>query len=108
MMTTCLDCGQLVRKQHKGRNARCRQCARARDAYFNAAPQRLAYRDPAYRAIPLVGKCAECGSTRDLTRDHITSLAGGGGNEATNIRILCRRCNSSKGRKSLAEFAPVN
>ncbi len=40
--------------------------------------------------------CSRCGSQKDLTADHILSLAHGGQNILSNIMVLCRRCNSSK------------
>ena len=44
------------------------------------------------------GRCVECGSTSDLTFDHVIPLAlGGAGNIAGNIQILCARCNAQKG-----------
>lgn len=41
--------------------------------------------------------CAECGSTEDLTLDHIYPWSRGGQDVAENLRVLCRSCNSSKG-----------
>lgn len=40
--------------------------------------------------------CLRCGSTDDLTIDHIVPLAKGGGSEFLNLQCLCRLCNSSK------------
>ena len=42
--------------------------------------------------------CFACGSTHDLTADHIVPLARGGTNALSNLRVLCRSCNSSRGR----------
>lgn len=42
-------------------------------------------------------RCAHCGSTRDVTRDHVVPLSRGGSDDITNIQPLCRRCNSAKG-----------
>jgi hypothetical protein len=41
--------------------------------------------------------CSRCGSTGNLTIDHIVPRVKGGGNEPENLRVLCRSCNSSKG-----------
>jgi 5-methylcytosine-specific restriction endonuclease McrA len=95
--TTCLDCGSVVRKRHH--DTRCPSCVRQREARRNAQPYRMAYRDPAYQAIPLIGACVVCGSTRDLTRDHVVPLIAHGSTERGNIRIVCRSCNSSKGAR---------
>lgn len=42
-------------------------------------------------------ECIICGSSDDLTIDHITPVVKGGGNEIENLQVLCRTCNSSKG-----------
>lgn len=41
--------------------------------------------------------CVRCGSTSDLTGDHIIPLRLGGTSTAENIQVLCRSCNSAKG-----------
>lgn len=43
--------------------------------------------------------CKKCGITDDLTIDHIRPLSKGGTNDISNLQILCRRCNASKGAK---------
>lgn len=46
--------------------------------------------------------CSEChqtmaaGSKRRPTLDHRVALANGGTNEASNLRVICNRCNSRK------------
>ena len=40
-----------------------------------------------------------CGSPHDLTIDHIVSPLLGGENILSNLQLLCRKCNSSKGKK---------
>lgn len=67
--------------------SRCRAHQRLRWATYN---------DPAYRAWPRDRACQKCGATRDLTRDHIRPVAHGGTNDPSNLRTLCRSCNSSK------------
>lgn len=42
-------------------------------------------------------KCSYCGSTYDLTIDHIIPVAKGGTSIIENLRTLCGRCNMSKG-----------
>lgn len=51
-------------------------------------------------------KCAICGvdTTNGFHIDHITPLSRGGSNWPANLQILCRRCNSSKGSKTMDEF----
>ncbi len=84
VLRACLDCGQ------PSTGARCRTCTRARKRVrnSNAATARAVI-----RSTPV---CADCGSTRDLTADHVVPLARGGSNAGPQ-RVLCRPCNSSRG-----------
>ncbi len=41
-------------------------------------------------------KCRYCGSTKDLTIDHIVSVYEHGSNTFDNFQTLCRSCNSAK------------
>jgi 5-methylcytosine-specific restriction endonuclease McrA len=42
------------------------------------------------------GSCRCCGSSLDLEYDHITPFSCGGKNDASNIQLLCQKCNRSK------------
>lgn len=44
-------------------------------------------------------RCCYCGSTADLTLDHIFPVALGGCSTEDNLQVLCRRCNSAKGAR---------
>jgi hypothetical protein len=44
-------------------------------------------------------KCNYCGSTDNLTLDHIIPLSKGGINKIENFQILCKSCNKLKGNK---------
>lgn len=44
-------------------------------------------------------ECLRCGSDEDLTMDHVIPVPEGP-HDKSNIQPLCRRCNSSKGRRS--------
>lgn len=46
-----------------------------------------------------VGLCAHCGSTKQLSVDHIQPLARGGTHDRKNLQCLCLPCNTSKGYK---------
>lgn len=43
--------------------------------------------------------CVYCGSSEDLTIDHIKPISKGGENTFDNVTIACRSCNSRKGNK---------
>ena len=41
-------------------------------------------------------KCVLCGSTENLTIDHIISIYRGGTDDDDNLQTLCNRCNAGK------------
>jgi len=43
--------------------------------------------------------CLFCDATDDLTLDHIIPWSHGGPDTVDNLRVLCRRCNSSRGNR---------
>lgn len=47
------------------------------------------------------GKCANCGSTKNLTQDHIHPSSKGGKNGLHNKQLLCQSCNKKKADKIL-------
>ena len=60
------------------------------------------------------GKCAACGKDglmvfADILEkcaaiDHIIPLSRGGTNDESNLQLLCRSCNASKGSMTMDEF----
>ena len=44
-------------------------------------------------------RCVICGTTDDLTLDHAHPWSLGGSDDESNLRTLCRSCNSSKGAR---------
>lgn len=48
--------------------------------------------------------CAYCGSTSNITRDHIEPVSKGGLNLISNIVPACKSCNSSKRNKPLVTW----
>ncbi len=52
----------------------------------------------AIKAQPWCSDClTEASPNNPLTGDHIRPLSRGGTNDPSNIRVLCRRCNSRRG-----------
>ena len=53
--------------------------------------------------------CAWCGDGVEqgaiLTLDHITPHSKGGSNDPSNLVTCCKRCNSSRGARSVSAFA---
>ncbi|NOR59116.1 MAG: hypothetical protein GQ469_00555 [Methanosarcinales archaeon] len=47
------------------------------------------------------GRCVECNSNEKLEYDHIIPVSKGGSNTERNIRLLCEKCNRSKGGRIL-------
>ncbi len=43
--------------------------------------------------------CSACGTTEQLTADHILAYSQGGSNTLDNLQVLCRSCNSRKQRR---------
>ncbi len=43
------------------------------------------------------GKCQYCGSTKDLTLDHVIPRSKGGRSSWDNLVSACKNCNSKKG-----------
>lgn len=48
-------------------------------------------------------RCQYCGSTHELTIDHVMPRSRGGESSWTNLVSCCRSCNLKKGRKTPAE-----
>ena len=42
-------------------------------------------------------KCVQCGSSENLTIDHILPFSRGGKTEKKNFQTLCKKCNLKKG-----------
>lgn len=52
------------------------------------------------------GKCAGCGKSHlRLEVDHVIPIKLGGSNKTTNLQLLCRKCNASKGAMHPVDWA---
>ncbi|MDE2900780.1 MAG: HNH endonuclease [Chloroflexota bacterium] len=49
-------------------------------------------------------RCAYCGRSGSLVRDHKTPVSRGGGDEWANLQLLCYQCNMRKGTLTDEEF----
>jgi len=90
----CLYCGVL------SRGSACKQCLNAiqsRDPKRKNRKYDYEWNKLSKLARQIQPWCSRCGSKKDLTADHILSIANGGQNTLENIMVLCRKCNSSKG-----------
>ena len=92
----CLYCGTL------SRGSACKDCINSIQARDPKRRERNKQYNYEWHKISRIARqiqpwCSRCGSQKDLTADHIISLESGGSNILSNVQVLCRRCNSSKG-----------
>lgn len=80
----CLGCSTLIAS-----GSYCARCTRA------AKKVRNADRRIAAAVVAASPRCGRCGTTEDLTADHVIPLAKGGRNTGPR-QVLCRPCNSKK------------
>lgn len=74
---------------------------------FRLRKKRKTYLDAELKKVVLLKfnhRCVKCGSSEQLTIDHILAVANGGTDTFTNLQVLCKPCNSSKGIRSNQEF----
>lgn len=93
MMQPCITCG-IVSSTSKCANCksttkrlRPSPTARGYDSAWQKLSKQLRLMQP---------YCSWCKSTQDLTVDHIKPLSKGGTHDLTNLRVLCRTCNSGR------------
>jgi 5-methylcytosine-specific restriction endonuclease McrA len=51
------------------------------------------------------GRCLACGSTTNITLDHVIPLISGGANDISNVQPLCKSCNSKKWKR-IIDYRP--
>jgi 5-methylcytosine-specific restriction endonuclease McrA len=94
-VSPCLYCGVL------SRSSTCKQCITSIQGRDPKRQQRNKQYNHEWHKLSRLARtlqpwCSRCGTNRDLTADHILSLANGGSNILENVMVLCRKCNSSK------------
>ena len=105
-LKTCAGCFHNFPPQELTRG-RCPDCARRYDrakmarrrARRGTTAQRgydSEYRELRKAAIAAHPYCADCGSTNDLTADHVVPLSQGGDPHGALV-VRCRSCNSRRG-----------
>ena len=100
----CNGCSQFTPGLLRGRCPECarryeRERSRKRRAAKGSTTQRgygVGHQRLARAAINQHPWCAVCGSTNDLTADHVVPLSKGGTNTLSNYQVLCLRCNTHK------------
>lgn len=56
------------------------------------------------REQQLPRSCVYCGSTEDLTSDHLIPRNRGGDDSADNMVLACKTCNAARGDKGIFEW----
>jgi 5-methylcytosine-specific restriction endonuclease McrA len=76
-----------------------RQVKRARQRALSAGYRGPHFTGEEWLALVLEcgGRCLRCGSSEDLTVDHVIPLSLGGPNTIENVQPLCSACNGIKG-----------
>ncbi|MFF1660833.1 HNH endonuclease [Streptomyces sp. NPDC055898] len=95
----CAACKKL---RPLGTKCPCRESRRKYAPRSNPrAKGRYDYRWQKARAAAIAAQpwCSFCGSTKDLTGDHVLPVSMGGTIE-DGIRVLCRSCNSRRGNRT--------
>lgn len=96
-------CGRITSQR------RCPACTTAHEAlrpsrrakgHYDGTWQRISAQ--AIREHPWCEQCRTPGTPDNpLTGDHRTPWSKGGRNQRSNVRVLCRACNSSKGARPM-------
>ena len=95
----CRKSSAKYKKTERGRAQRSLNRHARRAAAGKCSPEqrdaRFEYHD---------NKCVFCGSTEDLTLEHLIPVSKGGTNWPANLAPACYSCNSRKGAKGYKEF----
>ncbi len=91
------DAGKVLDRRHD-----CRRRAARKSATVNGQHSHGEWLEVLKR---FNHQCAICGSTEQITQDHIIPITKGGNDSKDNLQPLCRRCNSAKRAQTL-RFVP--
>jgi 5-methylcytosine-specific restriction endonuclease McrA len=83
----------------------CRQVLKQRNLGSDPTPRKPVKKEWTKKAWKKAsGTCPRCNlyiKESEATADHLVALHDGGEHSEKNLRLLCKRCNSSKGSNSL-------
>lgn len=112
-ITFCKHCGLLL-KDSKNKSLRLKEyCSRKCSTKYHALIKRKPFLVPVYsftekdwkRLTKQFGNCcAYCSARLPLALDHIIPITKGGKHHPGNFIPACKRCNSSKGSKTIFEW----
>ncbi len=90
LTTRCLDCGTRTR------GSRCNTCTRRHDDWQARRKIRdgWTWGEIRNRVHVRDGACVRCGSHRRLQVHHRVPLRDGGGNDLSNLELLCDECHT--------------
>lgn len=71
-------------------------------SYRERGKRNAAYQETRRAVLERDGyRCLACGATDNLDVDHIVARSRGGTSDQSNLQVLCDRCNSRKGTKTI-------
>lgn len=112
----CTRCGEPIGSQKKLDSLYCTAVCKRRDNRDTHNNNRDGLKRSNGGYVPFSGKdwtrlknrhnnrCAYCGESKPLERDHVVPLSRGGRHALANILPACRQCNQSKKDKFLVEW----
>lgn len=86
-------------RQYLRNSISLRQSKKIRDNLRRKAPGRFTREELVLRFDMYGNRCQHCGTTENLTIDHIIPLKLGGTHFIDNIQPLCKSCNPRKGAR---------
>lgn len=91
-------------KQSEAGKAAIARAAELRKQRMQAAKGRVTSKQWNELVRRCARRCARCGASGKLLRDHIAPVSKGGDNTLANLQPLCPECNNSKGNRYVRDF----